>query len=219
MIFCNNYSNKIEDKTEKSSYCLYGHLINLAAIFQLISFAIGLFYSFFYNLIALIIMDNGFHIANIKYYLLGAVDIKGLVYSVSCLLIFFVIKSHIKKFFSVSDQNIIKKQVLSKKIMWVTILGIYTYFWVPQVYTLLIEPFIFSKQNYSTLIQLVVFILQTVSVFIMLILNVKSEKAVLNKDTNIFDRNFLFKHSLLITSILMVIYLCVRIFIRFLYHI
>lgn len=101
----------------------------------------------------------------------------------------------------------------------ITILGIYTYFWVPQVYTLLIEPFIFSKQSYSTLIQLVVFILQTVSVFIMLILNVKSEKAVLNKDTNIFDRNFLFKHSLLITSILVVIYLCVRIFIRFLYHI
>ena len=103
-------------KKGQSCYRFYGILMNIAAILQLTSFAIGIFYSFFYNFIAVIILDGGFRFSNIGYYVRNAINIETLIYSILCLGIFFLIRYYGKQYLRANGEKEIKEKddVLAK---------------------------------------------------------------------------------------------------------
>lgn len=204
-------------KKGKSYYRFYGILMNIAAILQLTSFAIGVFYSFFYNFIAVIILDGGFHFTNIGYYMRNAINIETLMYSILCFGIFFLIRYYGKQYLS-ADGEKIKEKILNKKVLWVVVLGFFTYYWTPKVFGCFIEPFIFSFAFKDfPYVSFILFVLPMISIIIMLVINIKSEKESFDLNCDKTGSNAIAGYLLIIAYIFLIVYVFTRIFIRAFY--
>lgn len=205
-------------KKGKSCYRFYGILMNIAAILQLTSFAIGIFYSFFYNLIAVIILDGGFRFSNIGYYVRNAINIETLIYSILCLGIFFLIRYYGKQYLRANGEKEIKEKILNKKVLWVVILGFFTYYWTPKVFGYFIEPFIFSFAFKGfPYVSFILFVLPMISIIIMLVINIKSEKVSFGLNCDKTGNNAITGYLLIITYIFLIVYVFTRIFIEAFY--